>query len=156
VYSHIHIVVFPVFILFTWLPDIRGPQKCRCLTVSETWYQVHSPNHLLWVQKTKRVRIVGIEEPDLMEAFGGPARLQLQIPSKPSEPYEIHTLRLDRACCGIDVPDENVENTHHTCVPVRVRIELVIFMGQHHDVGVGSRIDGVLIPSKVVGSIVDP
>jgi hypothetical protein len=47
----------------------------------------------------------------------------------------------------------HVENLNNTCIPIWVRA--FIFMSKHHDIGTGIGIDGILLTSQVVCSIID-
>jgi len=116
---------------------------------------VHGTNHHRWVKETKSPGIAGGDESNLVETFGFPASIGIEISAEPSDTKDVHPLRWgERVVLLLDLY-KNVKDVDDTGVPIGMSIYFFIFMREDHHISGPRRIDGVLIASHVVRRVVE-
>ena len=151
-----HVEDSPVFVLVLGAAEARRTHDFLRLSVFEKRNDVRRAHDQRRVQESERAFLIRRHERDLREPAWLEAPLFAFKEREPSHPKEVHGLEFRLGRSRSFVLDICVENATNTSVPERVSLDAFVkFFGRDdHHVGVGARIDRVLVASHVVRSVV--
>lgn len=115
---------------------------------------MRSSNYISWVNETEGSGIILRQELDARQTLDSPTTWIDGI-TIPAHPNEVHPAEIARRSGGIALSDVYVKNLENSCIPVWMCSIVVGIIRKNHDIFMGTRIDGVLGSSYVVGCVVN-